>query len=866
MKFLLLTVLALLMHSQHVCGQALHWLSQPNFDIGPIANNGASVVKISTNGRYITFISEASNLVANDNNNIADVFIKDKQTGIIELVSITASNIQANNGEINGVSAATADGRYIAFISNSVAFPSANGLGFYLYIKDMQTGTLTNASNYNGNSYFEVVLGEIYLSNDGQFITFTTTAQINPLHDVAYYQVYRKDIANTTFELLSISHDGLTAADISTQLIDVSNTGRYVLISSSAENLTTDVINNSGKNIFIKDTQMNTMTLVNITPTGVNSSGNGGSNSSEAAISNQGQVVFMSEQSDLVNNDTNGRDDVFYYENGTIIRLNLDANGNELTNSGYSQGVTISGDGSRIAFTESSDELFPAFTNNGVDLYSYETVSGILSLISKNVIGTKANGDSYQPDLSTAGNRIVFLSKATDLSGDPLTGQHQSVFYYNFNTLLMKNELLAESSPNTIISDTIYPTISSDQMSVIYSSRSLNLAFEPIYNDTLDLFLLDRNTNTHSKIASNALYLKTDISASGNFITFRSQYLPPEGLTELEEVFIFLFDRINNNYTQIAEGRDSKVNDDGVVVFISYENLDINDTNLQKDVYAYNPNSQNLLLVSKDLDAFASSAIDMDVGGSKGNIWVTFSSDSSNIVTNDNNATIDVFLKNLTSADPITRVTETMIGTESNERSTDPVISEDGNWIAFMTEADNLTNDDYTSANFNQVMVFDRINESFSLASINESGMPFTELGTNSVKDVSISDSGRYISYSYEDKGDLASSHIENQLGNGSNFAADSDEKMDVILFDTTTQTPLIISQHINGLQSDDDVNFPTHVVEDLTVFPPLVGVVFAAIGGDLTGLPGHPGYSETYLYQQIIPPNTEIIFKNGFE
>jgi len=847
-----------------VKAKSLDWLSQPDVDIGNVANNEAKDVKISRNGRYITYTSKASNMVNNDNNHIEDLFIKDRQTGVTELVSVTSSGTQSSNGRIIQFSTATSDGRYVAFTSDSPDYPSANETENYLYIKDMQTGELINESLYAVDSYFEINFGGIHLSDDARYMTFSTSSEIDPIHTNNQHQVYRKDRTNMTFELLSISEDGLSTADRDAKMIDTSNTGRYVLISSQADNLTTDEINNIGENLFIHDTQLDTMTLVNITPTSVNS---GDSNffNNEAAISNNGQVVFMSEQSDLVTNDNNNRDDVFFFDNGSIIRINVDENGDELTNTSNVIDVAISGDGSRIAFTEYSDELFPDYTNDYFDLYSYETGTGALSLISKTTSDIKVDGSSYKPHLSTTGNRVVFLSYATDLTNEPAFSQHLNVYQYSFTNDNMKNESLAAFTPNTIISNALDPSTSSDQISVIYTSKSPNLVPEPIDN-TLDLFLLNRNSGTHSRIASNVSSYAADISTSGDFITFRSRFLPPDGLTELGDYFIFLYDRLNISYTQVAEGGLSKVNDDGVVVFTSYENIDANDSNGLLDLYAYNPLSQNIILISKDMNGNATSIIDMDLGGENGEIWVAFSSNNSNIVANDTNGHSDVFLKNVTSDTEIARITETFDGIEANGESSNPSISDDGNWVAFLTSASNLTSDNLLEASDRQAMVFDSQNHSFTLVSINQAGMPLTDEGTNGIGNISLSDSGRYVSYTFLDNDKNIDPNLTKTVGTmNPEFSGDTDLQMDIVLFDMDNQSRKIISNHSNGTPSDDDVFEEIHIVEDLNATPPMLGVVFSADGGDLTGLISHPGHREIYMYQQeILDP--DIIFRNGFE
>jgi len=852
-----------------IFANTLEWLSQPEIDIGAVPDNETDNIKISRNGRYVSFTSKASNLVSNDNNRLEDVFIKDLQTGLIELVSITSNSIQQQSGRIDSLSMPTSDGRFIAFTSDAAEFPEANGEDFYLYLKDRQTGELSNISNYGANQYFEVAGGHLFLSNDGQFVIFSTSVNISPLHDNSRKQVYVKDLFNSTFELLSTSLDGTEQAFNNVTVKSVSNTGRYVLMSTSSNNISADVINNFGDNFFILDRQDNSRVLVNITPSG-NCSTEFNSTSSSAAISNSGQVVFMSEQTDLVTNDNNNRDDVFYYDSGIITRINLDSNGDELNSSSTANAVNISGDGNRITFTESSDELFPASSSNHGSLYSYETSNGTLSLISKNANGLKVNNHSYSPQLSNNGNRVIFTSYATDLTNELVTGHHTAIFHYNFNNDAMLNESQAFDSPSTLISNATNARTSRDMMAVIYSTESPNIIAEPIDNDSLDLFLLDRNTNTHTKISSNISSYETDISPSGRFISFRSKFLPPEGLSILGSYHIFLYDRDNMIFTQVAIGNTSKVNDDGIVIFTTYEDLDIHDTNGQKDIYAFNPLNQNLVLISQEINGMASSANELDVGLTSADTWIIFSSNNESIVANDTNNKEDIFMKKLDENTEIFRISETSTGVEANGDSSSPKISDDGKKAVFITEADNLTDDDLTNAYFRQAMVFDSENHSFQLASINEFGLPLTDNGVNGIDSASISSTGRYVSFTFEDEDysqdqDRSDKFLEQNGPIVSDFSGDIDSELDVVLFDTLRNTSTMISKHTNGQQSDDKAQPNTQVIEDLTANPPIVGVVFTADGGDLTGLSSHPGHREVYLYQQeILSP--DLIFKNGFE
>jgi len=752
------------------------------------------------------------------------------------LVSTTSFGQQVTDGFFRGFSAPTSDGRYVAFISTSESFPNAGSFADdYLYIKDLQTGTVVNHSDYNGSNYFDVSDGHIYLSDDGQFVTFTTFTSIDPLHVNFDLQVYRKNLENDTFEMVGISFDGLASANDNVNLRDVSDNGRFILIASDADNLTTDVLNNNGNNLYIRDTQNQTTTLVNKTPSGDSSAFTTSSNS--AAISNAGYVAFTSQQSDLILNDNNGNYDVFYYQNGSIERISLKSNGDELTE-GLTGPIDISGDSSRIIYAHTSAEIVANDNNAEYDLFSYKTNTQSTTLMTQNANGSAANNYSLYPFLSTDGNRAVFISFATDLTADPATGSYYNLFYYNFNSAQMRNETTAVFSPITSISSVYLPRISSNQRFASYITDSPNFVDEPLDSKTFDLFLLDRTDNTHSKIASNTHFIFNDISSSGDYVVFASNYSQPDANVFLGAPNVFLYNRVNNNYVQLDEGQQYKVNNNGAVVFETTKGIDPNDTNQISDIYAYNPQTQAISLISKDLNGNASGASAPDIGGSNNNIWITFSSVSANLVAGDLNGLRDIFMVKFPNG-TISRVSQTLAGVEADGYSSIPAISEDASSIVFLTEAQNLTNDDYTLASSEQVLVYKRSNQTLSLASKNEAGLPLSTTNPN-IHSVSISDTARYVAYGFEDDGSFAP-----------DFAEDTDLRSDIILFDSLNQSSKLISKFINGSHTSDASDH-AQVVEDLSVNPPLIGVVFQSTGGDLTLLDNHPGvYNEAFLYQQ---------------
>lgn len=80
----------------------------------------------SDDGRYVAFTSAADNLVGDDTNGVTDVFLRDRVAGTTRLVSHSATN-GAANGE-SGDPSISADGRYVAFTSaaSNIVFVDAD--------------------------------------------------------------------------------------------------------------------------------------------------------------------------------------------------------------------------------------------------------------------------------------------------------------------------------------------------------------------------------------------------------------------------------------------------------------------------------------------------------------------------------------------------------------------------------------------------------------------------------------------------------------------------------------------------------------------------------------------------------------------
>jgi hypothetical protein len=74
---------------------------------------------VSDDGRYVVFASYADGIVAGDSNGEISVFVRDRQTGTTELVSTNSAGNGPGNFTSNLYGVVSADGRYVAFISQA---------------------------------------------------------------------------------------------------------------------------------------------------------------------------------------------------------------------------------------------------------------------------------------------------------------------------------------------------------------------------------------------------------------------------------------------------------------------------------------------------------------------------------------------------------------------------------------------------------------------------------------------------------------------------------------------------------------------------------------------------------------------------
>jgi Tol biopolymer transport system component len=265
---------------------------------------------ISADGRYVAFVSRATNLVSDDTNNIDDIFIHDTLSGTTTRVSIASDGTEAN-GFSNSPSI-SANGRYVAFESyatNLVANDQNNASD--IFVHDILNGTTTRVSiswigrEADGHSYHPSI------SADGRYVAFESDADNLPTADSNWIRdIFVRDTVNQTTIMVSVASDGTQANDYS-RFPFISADGRYVAFESDANNLVSNDINES-TDIFIHNIEAGITTRVSVASDGTEAN----FSSYPGPLSANGHyVVFQSGATNLVSGDTNDKSDIFLHKN-----------------------------------------------------------------------------------------------------------------------------------------------------------------------------------------------------------------------------------------------------------------------------------------------------------------------------------------------------------------------------------------------------------------------------------------------------------------------------------------------------------------------------------------------------------------------
>jgi cysteine-rich repeat protein len=360
-------------------------------------------------------------------------------------------------------------------------------------------------------------------SADGRFVAFASDAADLVDDDTnGFSDIFVRDRVAETTERVSLHSSG-AEANANSFAPAISADGRYVAFESDATNLVDDDTN-ARRDVFVRDRQSGTTVRVSVSTGGVQ----GNNDSTQAAISGDGTVVaFTSTATTLVDDDTNLRSDVFVRAGGTTTRVSVSTAG--VQGNFHSFQPSLNQDGTLVAFASEASNLVPADIAEWIDIFVRDRQAGTTTRVSVDSQGKESNSPSFAPAISADGRYVAYQSFATNLvSGD--SNAAGDIFVHDRQTGAVERVSVDSAGAQGIgvFFGADAPSISGDGRFVGFQSVFANLVPSDT-NGVQDVFVRDRLVGLTERVSvdstggqANAASTKPALSADGNFVAFES--------------------------------------------------------------------------------------------------------------------------------------------------------------------------------------------------------------------------------------------------------------------------------------------------------------------------------------------------------
>ena len=369
-----------------------------------VGNDVSAQSAIDETGRYIVFESQATNLSdAATTFNRNHIYRKDTVTGEVLLVSSDDAGLEADNDSFSP--RISDDGRYVVFESRARNLSSiSTGGTIQVFIKDLADGSVDLVSrDTTGLIVADTTAENPDVSNDGRYIVFESTAtNLSSLPANGATQIYLKDMNDDSIDMITAGG----AADSNRPAI--SPGAQYIVFDSEAG----FAGSNTTRSVYIYDPAVpTTIELVSVNDSGTQGDGA----STNASVSDNGNyVAFESLATNLVTGDNNGVSDIFRRDRSASETLLVSTADGTSSGNAASTGSSISSNGAYVAFESSASNLVAEGTLGFSDIFvrdfsTMPTVTIERINIPQSFIG-EANNDSNNASISADGRYVSFDS------------------------------------------------------------------------------------------------------------------------------------------------------------------------------------------------------------------------------------------------------------------------------------------------------------------------------------------------------------------------------------------------------------------------------------------------------------------------
>ncbi|HTB85803.1 MAG TPA: hypothetical protein VK742_19320 [Candidatus Sulfotelmatobacter sp.] len=477
------------------------------FNAGRYYGTSASdLPEITPDGRYVAFLSSATNLVPGITN-FGEVYVRDLSANQTYCVSSNPVSYLGNFAAFSH--RISTNGQYIVFEALPITLNafSMTTRGGVIIRHNLQNG-LDNLISTNAPivTYAYKYVKSVDMTPDGRFVTFIVNTNFGSSCVMLW------DAQTATSTLVSVGADGSgppNSTSCSSPAIDPS--GRFISFQSTAGNLVTNSVTAGSLHLYVRDLQAGVTALVDVT-TNANASASA-TDISQSIVDTAGSIIaFDSTGTDLATNDSNGCSDVFVRDTVNNFTELVSAHHSLLASyDGHSTGMSyrfnVSTDGRFMAFASSG--LDSTYTNRFRGVFVRDLIYQTNLLVSVTTNGLpNANGASMEPMISGNGRYVVFTSYAANLSRND-TNFASDVFIYDLQS--GTNQLV---SANAATNGSAYG--SSFAGSVSYDGRYV--LFFNSHQNTNYTMLRDRTLGTNYMLAVGTNYAA--MTPDGHYVAF----------------------------------------------------------------------------------------------------------------------------------------------------------------------------------------------------------------------------------------------------------------------------------------------------------------------------------------------------------
>lgn len=702
---------------------------------------------MTPDGRYVAFMSPASNLVPGDINGIADVFVRDLKAGTTLLVSPGAMSSDLTSTEVGSDSPdITPDGRYVAFYSTATNLvPGVTNVGD-VYVRDLVGGATIWATGYGRavlqslNRPTNAICFNFALSADGQFVAYEASPSRGLAASTAGV-ILRYNTASGFIDLVHTNGAVVSAPYEDIRTLRMTPDGRFIAFVANTNNMA-----QATSGIYVWDAQASTLALA---------SGNlsnavpAGSTCDWPALDDSGRfVAFVSSATNLVTNALNGNYHLYQRDmlTGTTALIDADTNGVGCGIS-FTSAPRLSADGRFVAFECLDSSLTPDDRNHAYDVFVRDTTAAATELVSvhhpsQQSLTPNGPGLFSSFSLSVNGRYIAFASDADNLVAIDTNGC-PDVFVRD---MLSGTNLLISVATNGSAggdSSSIEPVISANGRYVAFASLADNLVMGAT-NGANQVYLRDLQTSVTVLVSSRAAgggpanghCCSPLLSADGSYVLFRSV---------ASNLTTGIFGGTNNLFlravpsaatytlTTTGTGPAAMTPDGRYIAFGGLSNgVYVWDSQAAKKVYTVpTPTGASGMGISPDgnrvvyalagqlcvAERAANTNYHLGPVASIANVGLRFSGDGRYLTyVAPLNGTNQVYLADFQAGTTLLVSHNDSSGTAANGAADSPDISVDGRFVAYRSEADDLVPGDTNG--LPDVFLYDRLNNTTTLLSV----------------------------------------------------------------------------------------------------------------------------------------------------